>query len=429
MSTLMTTPLTSSNTTSSTLHPASVWIAGTFDTKAAELHYMADCLRAQGVACVTVDVSTTPWAPRGTDLSAHEVASHHPQGPAAVATGERGSAVTAMALALQHCVLARQSEVSGLLGAGGSGAAALLSPALQALPVGLPKVLVTTMAAGDVKPYVGASDIFMLYPVTDVSGINSISAVVLANAAHAMAGMVRFRQPAPPRTKPAIGLSMFGVTTPCVQAVTQALSGDFDCLVFHATGAGGQAMEKLAASGLLHAVLDITTTEMADELVGGVLSAGPQRLDAIAQAGVPYVGSVGALDVVNFWAMDSVPEPFKQRTLHAHNSHVTLMRTNTAESAQLGQWLAHKVKRMSGPARLLIPAGGFSALDAPGQPFHDPEANAALIDAVRDVLSPPQQHLLQVLPFHINAPEFAAALVAALHEVLSERAPTENPTA
>jgi uncharacterized protein (UPF0261 family) len=412
--------MTTYTTTPDTAHASSVWIAGTFDTKAAELHYIADCMRAQGLACLTVDVSTSSLEPRGTDISALEVARHHPQGSQAVATGERGSAVTAMALALQNCVLARQSEVSGLLGAGGSGAAALLSPALQALPVGLPKVMVTTMAAGDVKPYVGASDIFMLYPVTDVSGINSISAVVLANAAHAMAGMLRFRQPAPPRTKPAIGLSMFGVTTPCVQAVTQALGEDFDCIVFHATGAGGQAMEKLAASGMLRAVLDITTTEMADELVGGVLSAGPQRLDAIAQAGVPYVGSVGALDVVNFWAKDSVPEKFQNRTLHMHNSHVTLMRTNTQESAEIGRWLAHKIQRMSGPTRLLIPAGGFSALDAPGQPFYAPEANAALMDAVQDVLSPQQQRLVQVLPFHINSPEFAAALVAALHEVLHE---------
>lgn len=408
-----------------TAHPPSVWIAGTFDTKAVELRYIAQCLRAQGLSCRTVDVSTSSLEPRGTDITALEVASHHPQGSQAVATGERGSAVTAMALALQHCVLARQNELSGLLGAGGSGAAALLSPALQALPVGLPKMMVTTMAAGDVKPYVGASDIFMLYPVTDVSGINSISAVVLANAAHAMAGMVRFRQPAPPSTKPAIGLSMFGVTTPCVQAVTQALADDFDCIVFHATGTGGQAMEKLAASGLLHAVLDITTTEIADELVGGVLSAGPQRLDAIARAGVPYVGSVGALDVVNFWAQDSVPEKFKHRTLHAHNSHVTLMRTNAEESTRIGRWLAEKIQGMTGPARLLIPAGGFSALDAPGQAFHAPDANAALMDAVQGVLAPQHPHLLQVLPFHINSPEFAAALVAALHEVLHERAPNQ----
>lgn len=403
---------------------SAVWVVGTFDTKAAELHYMAQCIRAQGVACRTVDVSTAmPLADWGADISAQEVANCHPQGPSAVTTGERGSAVSAMALALTSCVLAQQGALAGVVGAGGSGAAALVCPALQALPVGLPKVMVTTMAAGDVKPYVGASDILMLYPVTDVSGINSISAVVLANAAHAMAGMVRFPRPALPAAKPAIGLTMFGVTTPCVQAVVQALSQEFDCLVFHATGAGGKAMEKLAASGLLRAVLDITTTEIADELVGGELSAGPERLDAIARSGIPYVGSVGALDVVNFWAKETVPEKFRHRTLHVHNSNVTLMRTNTEESAAIGYWLAGKLNQMTGPVRFLIPAGGFSALDAPDSVFHLPEANVALGDKLQEFFVPQAQRQLRMLPFHINSPEFVASLVQALREVL--RSPTE----
>ena len=212
----------------------------------------------------------------------------------------------------------------------------------------------------------------MLYPVVDVSGLNRISRQVLANAAHAMAGMVRAWQPAPADARPAIGLTMFGVTTPCVQAVTALLEADHDCIVFHATGTGGQSMEKLVASGLLTAVLDLTTTEIADELVGGVLSAGPQRLDVFATAGIPYVGSVGALDMVNFWALDTVPPRFASRLLHSHNAQVTLMRTTAEENARFGAWIAAKLNRMAGPVRFLLPLGGVSALDAPGQPFWDP---------------------------------------------------------
>ena len=395
-----------------------VWIVGTFDTKAAEFHYIAQCLRDQGVACLTVDVSTSESAHRGADMDAATVAAYHPQGAAAVYTGKRGSAISAMAHALRECVLAHQHELAGMLGAGGSGAAALVSSALQALPVGMPKVLVTTMAAGDVRPYVGASDIFMLYPVTDVSGINSISATVLANAAHAMAGMVKFDKPQLLSSKPAVGLTMFGVTTPCVQAVTDALSVDFDCIVFHATGSGGQAMEKLAVSGLLQAVLDITTTEITDELVGGELSAGPDRLDAIAKAGVPYVGSLGALDIVNFWAMDTVPQKFRHRKLHQHNQNVTLMRTDESESAEIGKWLAHKLNKMTGPVRMLVPSGGFSALDAPGKDFWLPEANMVLIDELQLGFVQSPEHQLRILPHHINSPEFSKTLVDALKEVL-----------
>ena len=410
------------------MHPLQkmVWIVGTFDTKASEFNYIARCLREQGVACRTVDVSTSDAAHRGADMDAATVAAYHPQGIAAVYTGQRGTAISAMATALRECALAHQLELAGIVGAGGSGAAALVSPALQAMPIGMPKLLVTTMAAGDVRSYVGASDIFMLYPVTDVSGINSISATVLANAAHAMAGMVKFVKPQLPSPKPAIGLTMFGVTTPCVQAVTDALSADFDCIVFHATGSGGQAMEKLAVSGLLHAVLDITTTEIADELVGGELSAGPDRLDAIARAGIPYVGSLGALDIVNFWAMASVPEKFRHRKLYQHNQNVTLMRTNECESAEIGKWLGHKLNSMTGPVRMLVPSGGFSALDEPGKEFWFPEANRALVHELQCAFVQSSTHQLRILPQHINSPEFSQALVEALNEVLHPAACAEK---
>jgi uncharacterized protein (UPF0261 family) len=409
-----------------TIETKAVWVAGTFDTKASELHYIAQCLRAQGVACRTVDVSTTGPARTDVDISAAMVAAHHPQGPDTVFTGERGSAVTAMSQALRACALAHAPQILGVMGAGGSGAAALLSPALQALPVGLPKLLVSTMAAGDVRPYIGASDIFMLYPVTDVSGIHSISALVLANAAHAMAGMAQFEKPVLAQPKPAIGLSMFGVTTACVQAVTQILSTEFDCIVFHATGAGGQALEKLAGSGLLKAVLDITTTEIADEVVGGELSAGPDRLDTIARTGVPYVGSLGALDMVNFWALQTVPEKFRHRTLHSHNQNVTLMRTDERECDEIGAWLARKLNRMTGPVRMLVPSGGFSALDAPGEAFWRPDADLALMERLQQDFEPQAHRQLRVLPHHINAPQFAQALVSALREVLATPSSSRN---
>ena len=396
-----------------------VWVVGTFDTKSAELNYIAECLRQQGALCRTVDVSTSTPSERGADMSAADVAAYHPLGVAAVFTGERGSAVTAMAEALRACALANQPELAGMMGAGGSGAAALVSPALQALDIGVPKLLVSTMASGDVRPYIGESDIFMLYPVTDVSGINSISAAVLANAAHAMAGMALFPKPAIRSVKPAIGLTMFGVTTPCVQAVTEALADEFDCLVFHATGAGGRAMEKLAASGYLKAVLDITTTEMADELVGGELSAGPDRLNAIAKAGVPYVGSLGAMDMVNFSALNTVPEKFRQRTLYQHNHNVTLMRTNAEECAQIGQWLAAQLNKMTGPVAMLVPGGGFSALDAPGGDFWAPDADLALTQQLQKNFVTGPNRQLRLYPHHINAPEFSQALVLALREVLS----------
>ena len=393
------------------------YVVGSFDTKGEELNFIAAQVRAQGMRAVTVDVSTSAAAPRGCDIGNAEVAAAHAGGAAAVFTGERGSAVGAMAQALVAFLRGRAADVGGVIGAGGSGAAALVSPALQALPVGLPKLLVCTLASGDVRAFVGGSDIMMLYPVVDVSGLNRISRQVLANAAHALAGMVRAWQPAPADVRPAVGLTMFGVTTPCVQAVTALLEASHDCIVFHATGTGGQSMEKLAASGLLAAVLDLTTTEIADELVGGVLSAGPQRLEVFASAGIPYVGSVGALDMVNFWARDTVPAKFADRLFHVHNANVTLMRTTPDENARFGAWIAARLNRVPGPVRFLLPLYGVSALDAPGQPFHDPAADAALFDVVRRDLQQTEQRRLVEVPAHINDPAFAAEAARQLREI------------
>jgi uncharacterized protein (UPF0261 family) len=285
-------------------------------------------------------------------------------------------------------------------------------------------MMVSTVASGDVRPYVGPSDICMMYSVTDISGINRISERVLANAAHALAGMIAYGRGdgTPSDTKPAIGLTMFGLTTACVQAVTKQLEERYDCLVFHATGTGGQSMEKLVDSGLLAGVIDVTTTEITDEIVGGVLSAGPARMDAMIRNRIPYVGSVGAADMVNFWAMETVPERFRGRKLHRHNQNVTLMRTTPEEATRIGQFIVDKLNRMESPVRFLIPEGGVSGIDAPDKPFWDPAADKALFDAIAGSFRSGANRRLARLPHHINDPAFADALVAAFNEIADTRA-------
>jgi uncharacterized protein (UPF0261 family)/ABC-type branched-subunit amino acid transport system ATPase component len=393
------------------------YIAGTFDTKGKELFYLRNCLDQLGLRTVTVDLATS-GKPSPAMVHPREVARHHPKGESAVFTGDRGSAVTEMAVAFEQFV-ARRRDLGGIISAGGSGGTALATRAMRRLPIGVPKVMISTVASGDVRPYVGPADICMMYSVTDVSGINRISERVLANGAHALAGMIAHARPADSKsgTKPAIGLTMFGLTTPCVQAVTKQLEERYDCIVFHATGTGGQSMEKLAESGLLQAVIDVTTTEIADEVAGGVLSAGPERMDVFSRVRIPYVGSCGALDMVNFWAMDTVPERYKRRTLYKHNPNVTLMRTSAEESAKIGRFIAEKLNRMEGPVRFLIPEGGLSGLDAPGKPFWDPAANKALFDAITSGFRAATDRKLIRLPQHVNDQAFADALVAACNEL------------
>ncbi len=391
------------------------YVAGTFDTKARELFYMRQCLEKLGLRVVTVDLSTSG---KTSPASVHprEVARHHPAGESAVFSGDRGSAVTAMATAFEHFVRTRR-DLGGIISAGGSGGTSLATPGMRALAIGVPKVMVSTMASGDTRPYVGPSDICMMYSVTDVQGINRISEKVLANAAHALAGMIAHPPAESTSTKPALGLTMFGVTTPCVQAVAQRLQDDHDCLVFHATGVGGQSMEKLADSGLLAGVIDVSTTEVADEIGGGVLSAGPTRLDVFARHALPYVGSCGALDMVNFGAWDTVPERFRGRKLYRHNPTVTLMRTTVDENRAIGEFIAAKLNAMRGPVRFLIPEGGVSAIDKPGQPFHDPEADRMLFATIEQHFRPTADKRLVRLPHHVNDEAFADALVAAWREL------------
>jgi len=393
------------------------YVAGTFDTKGRELYFLRQCLERLGLRVVTVDLSTS-GKPSTAAIHPREVARHHPDGEAAVFSGDRGSAVTAMAVAFARFVATR-SDLGGLIGAGGSGGTTLATSGMRALAVGVPKVMVSTMASGDTRPYVGPSDICMMYSVTDVQGIHRISEQVLANAAHALAGMIAHPPTISATSKPALGLTMFGVTTACVQGVVKRLEADYDCLVFHATGVGGQSMEKLADSGLLAGAIDVSTTEIADEIAGGVLSAGPTRLDVFARHPLPYVGSCGALDMVNFGAWDTVPERFGARKLYRHNPTVTLMRTTADECRAIGTFLADKLNAMTGPVRFLIPEGGVSAIDRPGQPFHDPEADRALFAALEERFRPAAERKLLRLPHHINDDAFIEALVAAWRDVAS----------
>jgi uncharacterized protein (UPF0261 family) len=289
---------------------------------------------------------------------------------------------------------------------------------MQSLPIGIPKLMVSTMASGDVSGYIGASDIAMMYSVTDIAGLNRISRRVLSNAAHQIAGAVYFaKEELLVDDKPALGLTMFGVTTPCIQAVSAALSDEYDCLVFHATGSGGKAMEKLAESGLLAGALDLTTTEVCDLLFDGVLACGPERFDAIAHSNIPYVGSCGALDMVNFGSPATIPAKYADRLFYKHNAQVTLMRTTEQENIQMARWIGEKLNRCQGEVRFLIPAGGFSALDAPGQPFWDEKALKAFIDTLEETVIQTDKRRLVHYPFNINDPQFAQAAVENFKEI------------
>ena len=394
------------------------YVAGTFDTKARELGFIRNRLQAAGLRVTTVDLSTG-GKPSPADVTPLEVARSHPGGAAAVFTGERGAAVGAMAVAFERFIGTRR-DLGGIISAGGSGGTALATPAMRRLAVGVPRVMVSTVASGDVKRYVGPADICMMYSVTDVQGINRISEQVLGNAAHALVGMMQHAPKARVDQREAIGLTMFGVTTACVQMVQARLEEAYDCLVFHATGTGGESMEKLADSGLLAGVIDVTTTEVADFLVGGTLACTEDRFGAFARRRIPYVGSVGALDMVNFGGLDTVPEKFRGRKLHVHNPQVTLMRTTAAECAEAGRWIAERLNRMEGRVRFLIPEHGVSALDAPGQAFHDPEADRALFEALASGVRQNANRRLVRLPLHVNDPAFADALADAFRQVIGD---------
>ncbi len=395
-----------------------VLVAGTLDTKGAELKFLRDRLKEQGLNVRIADLSTTRQ-PSGADIAPHAIAGFHPRGMAGVFTGDRGSAVAAMSLAFERWI--RQQEgIAGIIAAGGSGATALVAPAMRALPVGIPKVMISTVASGDVSQYVGPSDILMLYSVADVQGINSITREVLSNGAAALSGMVASRRADPSAgttDKPAVGITMFGVTTPCVQRISAALSKDYDCLVFHATGFGGRSMEKLLDSGKLASVIDVTTTEVCDMIAGGVFPADGDRFGASIRAGLPYIGSCGALDMVNFHAPATVPEHYRSRKLYEHNPQITLMRTSPSENTEIGRWIGERLNQMTGPVRFFLPEGGVSQLDRPGEPFWDPEADAALFKALEDTVRQTSERQLVRTPSNLNDDAFSDLVLAAFREL------------
>jgi uncharacterized protein (UPF0261 family) len=393
-----------------------VYVIGTCDTKGDELRFACDCVRRAGAKPILVDVSTaTP--DRSADVTAETVAGHHPKGQKAVlGLADRGQAVSAMAEALTRYLLSRK-DVGAVLGLGGSGNTSIVTQAMRALAVGVPKIMVSTLASGNVAGFVGPTDIMMMHAVTDIAGLNAISRTVIGNAAHAAAGMARTRVPKARKSKRAVGYTMFGVTTTCINEIRRRLEPAHESFVFHATGTGGQSFEKLAESGFLDAAFDITTTEVADFLVGGVLACTADRFGAFIRNPVPYVGSVGACDMVNFGARDTVPPCFAGRRFHIHNAHVTLMRTTPEENAKIGAFIVERVNRMAGPVRFLLPRKGVSAIDAEGQPFHDPAADAALFEAIRKGWKRGKNRKLVELDLHINDPAFAEAAIAALEDM------------
>ncbi|MEU9872192.1 MULTISPECIES: Tm-1-like ATP-binding domain-containing protein [Actinomadura] len=397
---------------------ATVVLVGTLDTKGAEYAWLRERVRELGCDTVLVDAGVGPSEVTA-DVTAEEVAEAGGASLQALRdAGDRGAAVTAMGEGAA-VVLAALDRVDAVLAVGGSGGSSIAARAVRDLPIGLPKLIVSTMASGDVSPYVGAKDVTLTYSVVDIAGLNRLSRLILGNAAAAAAGMAKAHavpEPAPDE-RPLVAASMFGVTTPAVDAARERLDElGYEVLVFHATGAGGRALEGLVESGLLAGVLDLTTTELADDLVGGVLSAGPDRLTAAGRHGVPQVVAPGALDMVNFGPRGTVPERFGQRMLYVHNPTVTLMRTTAEEMGELGRRMAAKLAAATGPTALFVPLKGVSALDAPGMPFHDPVADVACFMALEDVAG------AEMLDMHINDPEFGRAMADRLHRLISEGA-------
>ncbi|KOX25214.1 MULTISPECIES: Tm-1-like ATP-binding domain-containing protein [unclassified Streptomyces] len=403
---------------------ATVVLLGTLDTKGAEYAWLAERLRGHGVDVVTVDVG--PLSDAAADVTAAEVARAAGADLAALrAAGDRGRAMEAMAAGAARTVtgLHAAGRLDGVLAVGGSGGTSVASRAVQELPVGVPKLLVSTMAAGDVTPYVGAVDVTLMYAVVDVAGINSLSEQVFGNAAAGVSAMAReyARRRAAPATghRPLVGLSMFGLTTPAVDEAREELDRlGYEPLVFHATGAGGRTLEKLAGDGRFAGVLDLTTTELADDLVGGVLSAGPRRLEAAGARGVPQVVSPGALDMVNFGPRATVPARFDDRTFVVHNPTVTLMRTTPAENAELGRRIGTKLAAARGPVTVFLPLRGVSGVDRDGGPFRDAEADAALFAALREALAGSAVEVVED-DAHINDPGFGRRAAHRLHELIT----------
>lgn len=396
-------------------------LVGTLDTKGAEYEYVAELLRAARIRVLLVDASVGHHS-MASDVSAEDVARAAGADLIALrARGDRGAALDAMSEGAARVVqgLCDRGECDGVLGMGGSGGTTLAAHVMQRLRLGLPKVILSTIASGDTSAYVGTSDILMMNSVTDVAGLNRFSRLILANAAHALAGMINRADASPSRSKPLIAASMFGVTTPGVTRARGMLeAAGKEVVTFHMTGAGGRSMERVISSGMVAGVLDVTTTEIADEIAGGLLSAGPTRLDAAAAAGVPQVVSLGALDMINFQGEETVPDRFRGRAWHRHSAHVTLVRTSPEECVRIGATIAAKLTAARGPVALFVPLGGLSMLSVPGAPLESPEADEALFSAIRANVGGDVE--LVERDDDVNAPAFAEAMAQRLLQMITD---------
>lgn len=396
-----------------------VCIVGTMDTKGLEFAFIKAQIESSGVSTCVVNTGIMGEPQLAPDVSADEVAGKAGSSLQALRDeGDRGNSVAVMAQGAAAIVAEKQAagEIDGIISLGGSAGTTIGTTAMQAVPVGVPKIMVSTLASGDTSPYVQSKDICMMYSVVDIAGINRLSRQILANAAGAIVGMVNAEAPsAMEADKPLIAATMFGVTTPCVTKAREILeAAGYEVLVFHATGTGGQAMEDLVRGGFLAGVLDVTTTELADELVGGILSAGPDRLEAAGEAGLPQVIAPGALDMVNFGPRDTVPEKFNDRLFYQHNPTVTLMRTTTEEMAELGRIMARKLSAAQGATTVIVPTQGVSAIDKTAQPFDSPEARAAWRENLMANIG--RNVTVIEMDAHINDDEFATKLAETLLE-------------
>jgi uncharacterized protein (UPF0261 family) len=406
---------------------ATVVLLGTLDTKGHEYAYLAERLREQGLDTLVVDagVYEPHLGPGGLapDVSRSEVAAAAGDDVGALAAaGDRGAAVEAMARGAAEVVrkLHAEGRLDGIVSVGGSGNSSIAGSAMRGLPVGVPKLIVSTVASGDTRPYMGASDVTMTYSVVDIAGINQISARILTNAAGAIAGMVNAQMPPLAETRPLVTASMFGVTTPCVTRARERLEElGYEVLVFHQTGTGGESMEELQRAGFIAGSLDVTLTELCDELVGGVLPAYPGRLEAAGELGLPQVVSLGALDMVNFGPRESVPERFEGRNLYVHNPTITLMRTTPDECRELGRRIGRKLSGAKGQTALFVPLRGVSMISTEGQPFHDAEADAALLEGMRETLG--ENVEVHELDLDVNDEAFALQMADRLDEMMRER--------
>ncbi|PAB60299.1 Tm-1-like ATP-binding domain-containing protein [Anaeromicrobium sediminis] len=401
-----------------------VVVLGTLDTKGKEFKFIKEIIESQGIGTIVINTGVKGEALCEAHISNEEVAQAGGKSIVElIRDNDRGKAMDVMMKGAAKIVLDLHVKgvLAGIISLGGSAGTTIATHAMRALPVGVPKVMVSTLASGDTTPYVGVKDITMMYSVVDISGINSFSSKILANAAYAIAGMANAVLPKLEEEKPLIGATMFGVTTPCVTKAREYLeSKGYEVLVFHATGTGGKAMEDLIEAGYIKGVLDVTTTEWCDELVGGVLSAGPHRLEAAARQGIPQVVSTGALDMVNFGPIETLPEKFKDRNIYKHNTTVTLMRTTLEENKQLGEIIADKLNMAKGNTALFLPLKGVSLIDVEGQPFYGKEEDEVLFNTLRNNIDQKKIELFE-METHINDEKFALAMAEKLIEMVEKK--------